>query len=349
MNKIAIIGATGATGLELTKLAVNAGYDEDTLLLIASQKSVGKKIVVEKQEFIIQPLSVLFTDSLDTIFLAAGSKISSTLRPQLKDLKVTVIDLSSVFRQQEDVPLIIPEINPEACDFTKDFWITSPNCVTTLYLMVLAPLFKVFNPKKTLLSTYQAASGAGYFAMEELQKETQAFLNNEPYSQKAFQDPYAFNLFTHNAPFLSDDDNEEEIKIRTESQKILSNPNFKVSATCVRVPTLRAHAISAYVEFETDLSLDEIHAILDQAPGIKRYDNFKDNRFATPQIASCQNDVYYGRIRKDPCQIQAFWFWIVGDQLLKGAALNAWQIFLLKAKNETLHFNTRSNSPPLSS
>jgi len=344
MNKIAIIGATGATGLELVKLALNEGLDPKDLCLIASEKSVGKSLIIQSQSFEIKSLSSVFESSFDVIFLAAGSKVSAELKDKLSKLDCFVIDLSSKFRQDQDVPLIIPEINHEALNFKKNRFVSSPNCVTTLYLMVLAPLFKKNKAKKVILSTYQAASGAGFFAMEELKKESEAFLNDASYEHKAFQDPYAFNLFAHNAPFKDPFDNEEEIKIRQESQKILNDPDFKITATCVRVPTLRAHAISAYVEFSESIDSETIYSLLDEASGIKLCEDFSKNKFATPQNASCKNEVYYGRIRKDPTSLNCFWFWIVGDQLLKGAALNAWQIYQLKRSYETLHAHSRTTS-----
>lgn len=341
MNKIAIIGATGATGLELIKLALQSGIKTENLLPIASEKSVGKNLVCMDQTLEIQPLSSLFTDCVDVVFLAAGGKVSKALKQELTERCLFVIDLSSAFRQEPNIPLIIPEINQDSFKPAIHKWVCSPNCVTTIYLMVLAPLIKKLKTKKLLLSTYQAASGAGFHAMEELKQETQAFLNNISYHNTAFKDPYAFNLFCHNAPFISENDNDEELKIRQESQKILNDNHLKISATCVRVPTLRAHAISVYVEFEKTVSKDSLYDILKEAPGIKRYENFEDNLFATPLIASCQNEVYYGRIRKDICSENGFWFWIVGDQLLKGASLNAWQIFQLKESYETLHSNFR--------
>jgi aspartate-semialdehyde dehydrogenase len=344
MKKIAIIGATGATGFELIKLALSSGVQKEQILPIASSKSVGKKIQVNEQEFEIQPLDVLFEASLDVIFLAAGGKISSALKDKLMCLGAFVIDLSSKFRQDKQIPLIVPEINPDAFDPKIHKWVSSPNCVTTIYLMVLAPILKKYKAKKILLSTYQAASGAGYQAMEELKKETHAFLNDISYQNIAFKDPFAFNLFCHNAPFITEDDNDEELKIRLESQKILNDESLNISATCVRVPTLRAHAVSLYVEFSESISKKTLYDILQEAPGIKKYEDFEQNLFATPQIASCQNEVYYGRIRKDVSCENSFWFWIVGDQLLKGASLNAWQIFQLKESYETLHSHARSTS-----
>lgn len=344
MNKIAIVGATGATGLELMKLALQSGIKKENLLAIASEKSVGKHFLCMNEVFEIQPTSCLFAHDIDVVFLAAGGNVSKALKQQLSERCLFVIDLSSAFRQDPSIPLIIPEVNHTSFNPQVHRWVSSPNCVTTLYLMVLAPLIKELKTKKILLSTYQAASGAGAHAMEELKQETEAFLHEITYHNTAFKDPYAFNLFCHNAPFTSDNDNDEELKIRQESQKILNDDKLKISATCVRVPTLRAHCISLYAEFEKKVSKDTLYELLQKAPGLKRYENFEDNLFATPLIASCQNEVYYGRIRKDVSSENGFWFWIVGDQLLKGASLNAWQIFQLKESYETVHSHTRSTS-----
>jgi aspartate-semialdehyde dehydrogenase len=340
MDKIAIVGATGATGQELVNLALKEGFSVEDLVLIASTQSVNKQVMIQGRPCVIQPLTAL-DQPLDAIFLAAGQTVSTLVKDKIKP-KGFVIDLSSKFRQDPKVPLIIPEINPEDFDPNQDNWVASPNCVTTLQLMVLAPIFKHYAPRKIILSTYQAASGAGLKAIDELKKESQAFLHNQPYHHQTFQDPYAFNLFTHNAPFACQEHSDEEMKIRLESQKILKNKNLKITATCVRVPTLRAHALSAYVEFLDPVERDDVYKILDQAPGIRRYEDFEKNRFATPQIASCQDEVFYGRIRQDDeCSL---WFWIVGDQLLKGAALNAWQIYQLKRRSHGLHTATGTKS-----
>lgn len=344
MKKIAIIGATGATGIELLKLALSSGFNKDKILAIASEKSIGKTIYVLNHEIEIQPLELLFQEPIEVVFLAAGGEISKMLKQTLTKQGTFVIDLSSAFRQDPSIPLIIPEINKEAFNPLIHQWVSSPNCVTTIYLMVLAPILKKFKANKILLSTYQAASGAGFNAMEELKKETQAYLNGMNYSHLAFKDPYAFNLFCHNAPFITQEDNDEELKIRQESQKILNDTSLKISATCVRVPTLRAHAISLYVEFAMQVDKQELYEILNLAPGIKKFENFEENLFATPQIASCQNEVYYGRIRKDISSDHGFWFWIVGDQLLKGASLNAWQIFQLKESYEAIYLNSGQTS-----
>jgi aspartate-semialdehyde dehydrogenase len=337
MKKIAIIGASGATGFELLKLALKEHIDPQQLLLIASEKSIGKTLYCDGHTFELQPISSIHDNHLEVIFLAAGSSVSKFVKAHYKDISALVIDLASTFRQEIDTPLIIPEINGDDVDLKKHRWICSPNCVTTLTLLVLAPLFKINAPKKVLLSTYQAASGAGYKAMEELKNETNAFLKDEKYHHIAFNDPYAFNLFTHNSPFVTDDDTDEEMKIRLESKKILKNEDLKISSTCVRVPTLRAHAISAYVEFSEPMTKDVIYETLANAPGIKQFEDFGRNLFATPQMAACKDEVYYGRIRKDSLDDQGFWFWIVGDQLLKGASLNAWQIYKHLRRHETFH------------
>lgn len=342
MNKIAIIGATGATGLELIKLALQDGWKPSQIIAIASSRSVGKTINCQGQELTIQSEDALSEEVPLVVFLAAGGKVSEAFHKSNFG-KYFVIDLSSHFRMNENYPLVIPEINPE--DLKNDQrWICSPNCVTTITLMVLAPLIKKWPSKKVILSTYQAASGAGLKAMQELQKESQAFLNQTPYDSTFFPDPYAFNLFAHNSPFLNRDNNEEEIKIIQETRKILHDEKMHVSASCIRVPTLRAHAVSLYVEFQNAPTIEDLYQTLEKAPGVKLYEDFSKNRFATPQIAACQNEVYCGRIRKDTSCTQSFWFWIVGDQLLKGAALNAWQIFTLKRTHEAIHTDIGSNS-----
>lgn len=312
MKTIAVIGATGAVGQEIVRLLKERNFPHDKIRLFASPRSLGKTI-----DSI--PLEVL-TDlsGIDLAFFCAGSAISKQWIPKATCI---CIDSSSAFRM--DVPLIIPEINSHAIKNHRV--IASPNCAATILLMPLFNLHRRYSVKRIVASTYQAASGAGAYLMRELQLETRAHLENRPYPH-IFPFPYAFNLFPHNSPLHANGYVDEELKMVHETRKILEDDQIQVSATCIRVPVLRAHSISANVEFRNPFSLKEIYDALADVPGLKIFEDRRQNRFATPVDASGKNDVYCGRFRIDPSQPNTLEFWSVGDQLLKGAALNAVQI-----------------------
>ncbi len=308
---VAVIGATGAVGQEIVRLLIERQFPYRTLRLFASPKSVGKMV----QNIPIEPLQTL--DGIDLAFFCAGSPISKEWIPQARCL---CIDSSSAFRAT--APLIIPEINAHALQGRV---IASPNCAATILLMPLFPLHRLFGVKRVVVSTYQAASGAGAQLLRELQQETLAHLQNQPY-RHTLPFPYAFNLYPHNSPLHSDGYVEEERKMLHETRKILEDPNIQLSATCIRVPVLRAHSLAANVEFKRPFTLDAIYAALEKVPGLTLFEDRAENRFPTPADATGKNDVFCGRFRIDPSQPNTLEFWAVGDQLLKGAALNAVQI-----------------------
>lgn len=234
-----------------------------------------------------------------------------------------------------EVPLVIPEVNPEALLQHKGI-IASPNCTATILLTALAPLHRLFQIKRMILSTYQAASGAGATAMHELQEETKAFLSKEPFQRTVMPHPYAFNLFLHNAPMTDDNYNEEESKVIEEARKILQEPALPIAVTCVRVPILRAHSESINAEFHKPITADTARSILAKAPGITLLEDWKSNRFPMPSDASFQDNIFVGRIRNDLSQKNTLDLWVVGDQLLKGAALNAVQIAEMLVASEIM-------------
>lgn len=308
---VAVIGATGAVGQEIVRLLLARRFPFRHLRLFASPRSAGKKI----QGIPIETLETL--EGIDLAFFCAGSTVSKEWIPKSNCL---CIDSSSAFRDQ--FPLVIPEINPHALQGTR---IASPNCAATLLLMPLFPLHRLFGVKRVIVSTYQAASGAGAHLLRELQEETRAFLEERSYpSPLPF--PYAFNLYPHNSFLHSDGYVEEERKIRNETRKILEDPNIQLSATCVRVPVLRAHSLSANVEFKRPFTLEEVYHALEKMSGLKLFENREQNRFATPADATGKEEIFCGRFRIDSSQPNTLEFWAVGDQLLKGAALNAVQI-----------------------
>lgn len=307
---VAVIGATGAVGQEIVRLLLERRF-QAKIRCFASKKSVGKIV----HSIAVEELKHL--SGIDLAFFCAGSAVSKEWIPKAKCI---CIDSSSAFR--EFAPLIIPEINAHAM---KGRLIASPNCATTILLMPLFPLHRLFNVKRVVVATYQAASGAGARLLHELQRETSAYLESRPY-KCTLPFPYAFNLYPHNSPLQPSGYVEEELKMLHETRKILEDDTIQVSATCVRVPVLRAHSIAVNVEFRKPFSLDAVYQALKNVPGLIVFEEREKNRFATPVDATGKHDVFCGRFRIDPSQPNTLEFWVVGDQLLKGAALNAVQI-----------------------
>jgi aspartate-semialdehyde dehydrogenase len=342
---IGIVGATGAVGQEIIKLLEKRNLPIAHLTCFGSNRSQGLSLPFKGEKIPVKRLCPSSFDGLDVVFFSAGSSVSKEYADLSRKKNVLMIDNSSAFRQDPKVPLIIPEVNPEDVK-SRDLLIANPNCAVILLLMVLAPLHAHAKLKRIVLSTYQAASGAGLRAMQELQGETLAFLQNLPFERKAIPHPYAFNLFLHNSPMGPGGYVQEEIKLIQETKKILKDETLRISATCVRVPVLRAHAESVNAEFHFPLSKTEAYKILNKAPGVKIVDDFEENRFAMPVNAAGQDPIFCSRIREDLSQDNTLDLWIVGDQLLKGAALNAVQILELMMdlrKKEQVAAATRSN------
>ncbi|MBM3184298.1 MAG: aspartate-semialdehyde dehydrogenase, partial [Chlamydiae bacterium] len=289
-------------------------------------RSVGKTISFRNETIALELLDKKINE-VDLAFFCAGSKISKEWIPKTKCL---VVDSSSAFRDQ--FPLVIPEINEDALKQNPRV-VSSPNCAATILLMPLFPLHKLYAIKRIIVSTYQAASGGGAHLLNELQKETQAQIENRPYAH-ALPFPYAFNLFPHNSALDASGYVEEEIKIKNEVRKILDDFSIQVSATCVRVPVFRAHSLSANVEFHHRVSLSATYEAWHKMPGLKVFEDRTTNRFATPCDVTGKDEIFVGRLRIDTTQPNTLEFWAVGDQLRKGAALNAVQLgeALFKAK-----------------
>jgi aspartate-semialdehyde dehydrogenase len=322
---VGIIGATGAVGREILHVLEKRNFPVDKLFCFASPKSVRSTLVFQGKEIFVRALNETCFEGLNLLFFAAGRKISQHYAPLAVKAGAIVIDSSSFFRTDPKVPLVIPEINAHALSSHQGI-VSSPNCTASIMLMALAPLHRRKKIKRIVAASYQAASGAGSLAMKELKEETRAFLEGHPFSRTVMPYPYAFNLFLHNSPVNEDGYSEEEIKVGLETRKILEDEEIKVTATCVRVPVLRAHSIAVNVEFQELFSVQEAQMILKDAPGLAFQQDWKSMRFATPLDASMQDLVLCGRIRKDLSHPHALDLWIVGDQLLKGAALNAVQI-----------------------
>ncbi|MBX9924333.1 MAG: aspartate-semialdehyde dehydrogenase [Rhabdochlamydiaceae bacterium] len=335
--EIGIVGASGAVGQEIIRLLEERNLPVKRICFFGSKRSQGITLSFRGEKIPIQTLSPRAFQGLDVVFFSAGSDVSKTYVNIARQEGALVIDNSSAFRQDPHTPLVIPEVNPEALEH-HDGLICNPNCVVILLLTVLFPLHQVAKLKRIVLSTYQAASGAGWQAMQELQQETLAFLENRPHERKVIPYPYAFNLFLHNSPMASDQYVEEEVKIIAETRKILSEPKLGIAVTCVRVPVLRAHAESVNAEFHESISAQKAQEILLQAPGV----TFLENSFAMPRDVAGQENVFCSRVREDLSQPNTLDLWIVGDQLLKGAALNAVQIL------ETIKKTKKDPEPILS-
>lgn len=334
---IGIIGATGVVGQEMLKVLEQRQFPVKEIRCFASPQSAGKTLQFRGKPVVVEQLSEDCFKGIDIALLSAGKKISLTYAPLAVKAGCLVVDNSSAYRMDPKVPLVIPEINAHALANHSGI-ISSPNCTATVMLMALAPLHRQFKIRRIVMATYQAASGAGQKAMTELQEESRAILENRPFTREAMPFPYAFNLFAHNAPMTSSGYNEEEIKIIEESRKILEEPDLRVGVTCVRVPVLRAHSVALNVEFENPITTKQAKELLQKSPGVKVLEDWNQNRFPMPIDASGKDDIFVGRIRQDLSNPNTLDLWAVGDQLLKGAALNAVQI----AEKLALHISSRN-------
>ncbi|NRA40395.1 MAG: aspartate-semialdehyde dehydrogenase [Planctomycetes bacterium] len=324
-HSIAVAGATGAVGVEILKVLEKSSLVIDSLKLLASSRSAGKTMTFKGNKITVEELTKdSFTD-VDVALFSAGSGISKQFRQACADAQCLMIDNSSAFRMEDGVPLVVPEVNPDAA-LTHNGVIANPNCTTIIMLTALAPLHQRCAIKRVHAATYQAASGAGQAAMDELAEGTRAYLDGAEFTPSVLPHPYAFNLFPHDSPFGDNGYCEEEMKMVNETHKIMGDSSIAVHATCVRVPVLRTHAEALNVEFTDDLSVEDAYALLADAPGVEVLEDRAQNRWPMPIDASEKYPVYVGRIRKDISQERTLDLWVLGDQLLKGAALNAVQI-----------------------
>ena len=319
----AIIGASGNVGRKIIEILEKSKISFKDLYLVASKKSAGKKIKFREKEIEIENLENYdFSKAQITIF-AAGSDIAKDWAPKAAK-KTIVIDNSSFFRMQKNIPLVVPEVNPEALDKHENI-IANPNCSTMQMVLALKPLHDEYKIKRVIVSTYQAVSGAGKEAMDELFDQTKSFLDKKNIVSKNFTKQIAFNLIPHIDVFDKDGYTKEELKMTNETKKILDE-KIEVTATCVRVPVRTGHSESINIEFEKAFDLENIIKKLDNAPGCKVVDGRKDGEYITPLEAENDYTTYISRIRKDNTNPKAINIWVVSDNLLKGAALNTVQI-----------------------
>jgi len=325
MYAVAIVGATGAVGQEMLRVLEQRKFPIKQIRCFASVRSAGKTVSFAGHPIAIEVLDQNSFKNIDIAFFSAGKEISKAFAPIAVNAGAIVIDNSSAFRMKTHVPLVIPEVNSHAIASHQGI-LSCPNCTAAIMLMALAPLHRKFKIKRVVAATYQAASGAGAAAMHELEQETRALLNSKPFQRTVMPHPYAFNLFAHNAPMTPNGYNEEELKVIEESRKILEEPTLLIAITCIRVPVLRAHSEALNVEFEKPVTADEAREILKNTPGVVVLEDWAANRFPMPSDASGKDDVFVGRIRQDLSHPNTLDLWVVGDQLLKGAALNTIQI-----------------------
>ena len=331
---VAVVGATGAVGVELMQCLEQRRFPLSNLRLFASARSAGKTLPFRGKPVVVEELTEDSFRGVNIALFSAGGTQSKKYAPAAVRHGTVVVDNSSAFRMDADVPLVVPEINPEALRNHKGI-IANPNCSTIISITPLWPIHKINPIKRLIVSTYQAASGAGAAAMEELRESTRAYLEGREYKNTVLPHPYAFNLFSHNSKMdASIGYNEEEVKVMRETHKIYGDSSIRISATCVRVPVLRAHSIAINFECERPIAPEQVRDIMQTAPGVKVVDDVERNYYPMPKDASGQDPILVGRIRKDlsdPSGHSVAMF-VAGDQLLKGAALNAVQIAELLLK-----------------
>jgi aspartate-semialdehyde dehydrogenase len=325
---VAVVGATGAVGHELIGCLEKRNFPLASLRLFASARSAGKTLPFKGREIAIEELTENSFAGIDIALFSAGGEQSRKFAPHAVKAGAVVVDNSSAFRMDRDVPLVIPEINARRIADHKGI-IGNPNCSAITAIVPLWPIHRKNRIKRLILSTYQAASGAGAAAMQELEDSTRAFLDGREFKNTVLPHPYAFNLFNHNTKVdPATGYNDEETKAIRETKKIFEDPDMAISATCVRVPVLRAHSVSINFECERPITREEVRAILSDAPGVRIVDDWENNYFPMPKDAQGQGDVLVGRIRHDLSDPsgRSIAMFTAADQLLKGAALNAVQI-----------------------
>ncbi|MDJ0659853.1 MAG: aspartate-semialdehyde dehydrogenase [Crocosphaera sp.] len=322
---VAILGATGAVGTELLELLESRNFPLNTLKLLASPRSAGTTLKFKGETLTVEAVDAKAFDDVDIVLASAGGSTSKAWAKTIVESGAVMVDNSSAFRMNPEVPLIVPEINPEAAAKHPGI-IANPNCTTILMAVAIYPLHQVQPIERIVVSTYQSASGAGARAMEEVKIQSQAILNGENPQAEILPYPLAFNLFPHNSPLTDLGYCEEEMKMVNETRKIFNEPDLKVTATCVRVPVLRAHSEAINLEFKQPFSVEQAREIIANSPGVQLLEDWQKNYFPMPIDASGKDDVLVGRIRQDISHPNGLELWICGDQIRKGAALNAVQI-----------------------
>lgn len=331
--KIAVIGATGNVGREIVQILAERGFLKKDVFVLASENSVGAQISYGDHEDIsVDSLNSFDFSKVGIVLASAGSKVISQYADKITKAGAVLIDNSSYFRTDSDIPLIVPEVNPASISLYKNKnIIANPNCVVAMLVLALKPLHDFAKIKRVVISTYQSVSGAGRSAMDELFNQTRGIYMNQDLTKEQFTKQIAFNVIPHIDQFMDDGMTKEEWKIMVEIKKIV-DPKIKVSVTSVRVPVFVGHSISANIEFEDEISAEKARKLLKSAPGVSVVDRKSDDGYVTPQECVGEDLVYVSRIREDPTVDNGLNLWVVSDNLRKGAALNAVQIAELLIK-----------------
>jgi aspartate-semialdehyde dehydrogenase len=322
---VAIVGATGAVGIELIKLLEKRKFPVGKLTLLASARSAGKTLKFAGQDVQVEELGPDSFKDVNVALFSAGGSISKEFAPIAVKSGAVVVDNSSAFRMDSEVPLVVPEINGADIKKHKGI-IANPNCTTAITLMALYPLHREFRVRRLIASSYQAVSGTGAQAIEELRQQVKAIAEGRPVEKNVYPHQIAFNVLPHVDAFLDTGYTKEEMKMQNEGRRIMHHQTFKASVTCVRVPVYRAHSVAVSAEFEKPVSIDRARNVLSKAPGIDLVDQPAINEYPLPLYCAETDNCQVGRLRYDCALDNGLAFWVAGDQLLKGAALNAIQI-----------------------
>ena len=322
---VAVVGATGAVGIEMIKTLERRNFPVGQLTLLASARSVGKPLTYRGQTLSVQELKRDSFQGIDLALFSAGGSISKEFAPLAVQDGCVVVDNSSVFRMDANVPLVVPEVNAEDVKWHQGI-IANPNCTTAITLLALYPLHHAFFVKRIFASSYQAVSGTGAKAIEELKRQVRQVVLSETVSREVYPHQIAFNVLPHVDSFLPTGYTKEEMKMENEGRKIMHHPTFKASVTCVRVPVYRAHSVAVSAEFEKPVTVEAAREVLRRAPGLDVIDDPAKCEYPLPLYLAEKDNCAVGRLRKDCALDNGLCFWVSGDQLLKGAALNAVQI-----------------------
>jgi aspartate-semialdehyde dehydrogenase len=322
---VAVVGATGAVGIEMIKTLEKRNFPVGKLTLLASARSAGKLLKFKGKDITVKELTRDSFAGIDIALFSAGGSISREFAPIAAKAGCVVVDNSSAFRQDDQVPLVIPEINPGDVKHHHNL-IANPNCTTAITLMALYPLHQAFGVKRIFASSYQAVSGTGAKAIEELERQVSQVVKGQPVTKEVYPHQIAFNVLPQVDSFLPSGYTKEEMKMENEGRKIMHHPSFKASVTCVRVPVYRSHSVAVSAEFEKPISVAAAREVLKKAPGLDLVDDPANQKYPMPLFTSEAYNCQVGRLRMDCAMENGLAFWVAGDQLLKGAALNAVQI-----------------------
>ena len=322
---IAVVGATGAVGVEMFRVLERRAFPVASIRAFGSKRSVGKSALFHDEKIPVTELARESFRGVDLALFSAGTAVAREFGPIARDAGAIVIDNSSTFRMDPEVPLVIPEINGDDVKLHRGI-IANPNCTTAVALMAIYPLHRVFNVQRVFAASYQAVSGSGARAIAELEQQIRAFAESQPAWAEVYPHPIAFNVLPQVDAFLESGYTKEEMKMQNEGRRIMHHPGFRASVTCVRVPVYRAHSIAVSAEFSEPISMERAREVLAKAPGLELVDEPARNRYPMPLHVAGKDNCEVGRVRRDCAFENGLAFWVSGDQLLKGAALNAVQI-----------------------